>query len=60
MAKAVSVDEKVITYRFHPQRSSGGGYYELATKTGKFLGNVPPEELYSELREYEEQGYILQ
>lgn len=60
MTKVFSADEKVITYRFHPQRRSGGGYYELVTKTGKFLGNVPPEELHSELREYEEQGYSLQ
>lgn len=61
MAKGSSNEEKVIMYRFHPQRYSGGdGYYELVTKTGEFLGNVAPEELHEELRDYQRQGYVLQ
>lgn len=59
MSKVCSAEEKTIKYRFHPQRNSGG-YYELTTNTGEFLGNVSPEELHGELHAYQEQGYVLQ
>lgn len=54
------MEEKILRYQYRPQKYCSGGYYELTTAAGEFLGNVSPEELHQELRIYQEQGYILQ
>lgn len=59
MSEACVAGTKTIIYRFHVQEY-GEGYYELITTAGEFLGNVPPEELHLELREFQKQGYVLQ
>lgn len=59
MAETCITGVKTIIYRFHPQKNGGEGYYELITTSGEFLGNVSPAELYAELREFQEQGYVL-
>lgn len=47
----------VCSFRRFPH--SRDGYYEIRTEQGEFLSNADPAEFMEEVRDYQEQGYVL-